>query len=405
MRCGLLGRKLGHSYSPAIHKALGNYSYDLFEVEPENLKAFLRSGDFTGLNVTMPYKKAVIPYLDDLSPIARQLGAVNTIVRKADGSLVGHNSDYFGFSYMLKQSGISPAGKKALVLGSGGASATVQAVLQAQGTLVTVISRKGNNNYENLEIHSNAAIIVNTTPVGMYPDTGLSPVDLSRFADLEAVLDVVYNPARTALLLQAEALGIPCLGGLPMLVAQAWESARWFTGENIPESKIQEILADLQKKTQNIVLIGMPGCGKSTVGSLLAQRMGRKFMDTDACIQEKAGMSIPEIFDTCGEAHFRTLETQVLQALGKQSGLVIACGGGVVTQERNYPLLHQNGCILWLERDISLLPTQGRPLSMRGDLAEMYRLRQPLYARFADLTISNHSAPEATVEKILEAVL
>ncbi len=405
MKCGLLGRKLGHSHSPAIHKQLGSYQYALFEKEPQELESFLKTGDFVGLNVTMPYKQAVIPYLDTLSPIAQKLGAVNTILRKTNGALIGHNSDYFGFTYLLAKSNISVKNRKALVLGSGGASATVCAVLREQGAMVIVISRRGNNHYGNLDKHRDAALIVNTTPVGMYPNNGASPVDLALFPKLEGVLDVVYNPARTALILQAEAMEIPCLGGLPMLVAQAWESARWFTGRDIPEERIHEILTDLETRTQNIILIGMPGCGKSTVGKMLAEKLGREFVDTDRYIEETSGMSIPEIFKKQGEAHFRSLETQALQALGKESALVIACGGGVVTQAGNYPLLHQNGKIVWLERALSALPIQGRPLSQTGNLAQMYALRRPQYARFADLTIPNRSTPEESVKIILEAIL
>ena len=230
MRCGLLGRTLGHSYSPQIHRLLGDYEYDLFEKEPEEVASFLKSGDFTGLNVTIPYKKAVIPCLDALSPAAQALGAVNTIVRRADGTLFGHNSDYFGFAYLVRQSGLDVAGKKALVLGSGGASNTVVAVLKALGAEPVVISRSGENNYGNLSRHADASLIVNATPVGMYPNTGVSPVDLRQFPRLEGVLDVVYNPARTQLLLDAEALGLPCANGLWMLVAQAKESAEYFTG-------------------------------------------------------------------------------------------------------------------------------------------------------------------------------
>ncbi len=402
MICGLLGRKLGHSYSPSIHRQLG-YDYVLVEKEPEELETYLKEGAFTGLNVTMPYKKAVIPYLDAITETAKKLGAVNTIVRRADGSLLGHNTDYFGFSYMLKQSGIPVSGKTALVLGSGGACATVCAVLRELGARVTVISRRGEHNYNNLDL--GASLIVNTTPVGMYPDTGISPVDLSRFSRLEAVLDVVYNPTRTALLLQAEALGIPHLGGLSMLVAQAWESAKWFTGRALAEEDIRRVLTVLEQETQNIILIGMPGCGKSTAGEALAKELGRKFMDVDRYIEAKSGMSIPEIFQIHGQTYFRNLETDALADLCKQSGLGIACGGGVVTQSRNYPLHHQNGKILWLQRDLAKLPTQGRPLSQQTSPEEMYAQRFPLYEHFADRTVDNNGNLRDTVKNIREACL
>ena len=400
MKCGLLGRKLGHSYSPQIHSHLGQYSYVLFEKEPDELPDFLRHGDFTGLNVTMPYKKDVIPHLDQLSPAAQKLGAVNTIVRR-DDVLWGHNTDYFGFRSMVAKSGISVTGKKCLVLGSGGASNTVVHVLQELGAKVVVISRSGENNYENLHKHSDAAVIVNTTPVGMYPNTGVAPVQIDCFPALEGVLDVVYNPARTQLLLDAEERGIPAMNGLWMLVAQAKESAEWFIGHPIEDEKIDEIYQILRQQMENIVLIGMPGSGKSTVGKALADSAGKMFADADEKIVEFAGKSIPEIFADDGEEVFRQWETAALAELGKQSGLVIATGGGCVTQERNHPLLHQNGTILWLQRDIEKLPTDGRPLSQAGKLAEMYTIRKPMYERFADRIVDNNGTLHATVASIV----
>ena len=399
MKCGLLGRKLGHSYSPQIHSHLGQYSYVLFEKELEDLGDFLLHGDFTGLNVTMPYKKDVIPHLDQLSPAAQKLGAVNTIVRR-DGVLWGHNTDYFGFSSMVAKSGISVTGKKCLVLGSGGASNTVVHVLRELGANVVVISRSGENNYENLHKHSDAAVIVNTTPVGMYPNTGVAPVQIDCFPTLEGVLDVVYNPARTQLLLDAEERGIPAMNGLWMLVAQAKESAEWFTCHPIEDEKIDEIYQILRQQMENIVLIGMPGSGKSTVGKALADSTGMMFADADEKIVELAGKSIPEIFADDGEEVFRQWETAALAELGKQSGLVIATGGGCVTQERNHPLLHQNGTILWLQRDIEKLPTDGRPLSQAGKLAEMYTIRKPMYERFADFIVDNNGSVEESVKTI-----
>lgn len=404
MQCGLLGGKLGHSYSPQIHGRLGSYGYSLFEKSAEELADFLQNGNFVGLNVTIPYKKAVIPFCAGLSDRARKLGAVNTIVRRPDGSLIGHNTDYFGFQSMLKRSGLSVKGKKVLVLGSGGASATAVAVLQEAQAIVVVISRRGENNYENLHLHKDAAVIVNTTPVGMYPNVGQSPVDLDAFPQLEGVLDVVYNPARTQLLLDAEKRGIVAKNGLWMLVAQAKESAEWFTGAKISNDVIADIHAQLRRQMENIILVGMPGCGKSTIGQQLAQQMGKTFVDADEEIIKLAGISIPEIFDREGEAGFRAWETKVLENLGKQSGLVIATGGGCVTQERNYPLLHQNGTIIWLKRDVDSLPTDGRPLSQKGKLQQMYAVRQPMYRRFADTTIKNSGSIEDAVNQILEVL-
>lgn len=401
MKCGLLGQRLGHSYSPQIHGQLADHPYQLFEKEPEELADFLKNGDFSGINVTIPYKKAVIPYLDGLSPVAARLGAVNTIVRRPDGTLIGHNTDHFGFRSMVAKSGLRPEGKKVLVLGSGGASNTAVAVLEELGAKVIVISRSGENNYSNLHLHADAAIIVNTTPVGMYPNTGVSPVDLELFPELEGVLDVVYNPARTQLLMDAEQRDLVTMNGLWMLVAQAKESAEWFTGAPLSDDRIAAIHKILKAQMENIVLIGMPGSGKSTVGQLLAQRLERAFIDADTAIIQHAGMPIPEIFAQQGEEGFRQIETKVLADLGKRSGLIIATGGGCVTRPENYPLLRQNGTIIWLERDIALLPTDGRPLSQSGKLTEMYQHRKPLYERFADIAADNGADPADTVQHIL----
>ena len=401
MKCGLLGRKLEHSYSPQIHAYLGSYSYELFEQEPEQLKQFLKDGDFAGINVTIPYKKEVIPYLDELSPIAKKMGAVNTVVRRADGSLFGHNTDYFGFYSLVRRSGLKLSGKKVLVLGSGGASNTVVTVLEELGAQAVVISRSGENNYGNLHLHADAAAIVNTTPVGMYPHTGVSPIDLSNFPKLEGVLDVVYNPARTQLLLDAEKLGLLCQNGLWMLVAQAKEASEYFTGQAIDDSVIESIYRKLSDQMQNIVLIGMPGCGKTTVAAILAKMLGRPAVDADAFLVSLAGKSIPEIFADDGEDAFRTWETQALDTLGKQSGQIIATGGGCVTMDRNYPLLHQNGILFWLQRNLDALPTDGRPLSQAGRLADMYAVRKPLYEAFADHIIDNNGSAEDAAAAIL----
>lgn len=404
MQCGLLGRKLGHSYSPQIHNLLGDYSYVLFEKEPEELENFLKNGDFSGLNVTIPYKKEVIPYLSELSPTAQKMGCVNTVLRKSDGTLYGHNTDYFGFTSLVRHAGLSVAGKKVLVLGSGGASNTAAAALKDLGASPVVISRSGENNYQNLHRHTDAAAIVNTTPVGMYPNTGVSPIDLALFPHLEGVLDVIYNPARTQLLLDAEKLGIPRENGLWMLVAQAKEAAEVFTGGKISDEVIEKIYRELSHQMKNIVLIGMPGCGKSTIGTLLAEKLGRTLADADEKIISLAGKSIPEIFAQDGEPTFRDWETKALTELGKQSGLVIATGGGCVTQKRNYPLLHQNGYLVWLERDCSVLPTDGRPLSQANDLRKMYAARKPLYEAFADIRVENAGTPEETVQHILNTL-
>ena len=403
MRCGLLGRTLQHSYSPAIHSQLGAYSYDLFEVAPAQLEEFLRQGDWDGLNVTIPYKQAVIPYLDELTPAARELGAVNTILRQ-NGKLLGHNTDLAGFRAMLKKSRLCVCGKKCLILGSGGAARVVSAVLREEKAQVIIISRRGENNYQNLHLHKDAALIVNATPVGMYPDTGDSPVDLSQFPKLEGVLDLIYNPARTKLLLDAEKRSLTTMNGLWMLVAQAKEASQWFQGQRVPDDRVPEIHQQLQLQMENLILIGMPGCGKSTIGKELAARTGRTFVDIDTQVVNFAQKSIPQIFAEDGEIAFRALETRVLAEWGNRSALVIATGGGCVTREENYPLLHQNGRILWLQRQIHLLPTKGRPLSQKGDLQQLYQHRKAMYEAFADLVIENQHTIEDTVDQILHSI-
>ncbi len=405
LKCGLLGRKLGHSYSPAIHGMLSDYSYELFEREPEQLEDFLLHGDWNGINVTIPYKKSVLPYCRELSPLAKEIGSVNTIVRRPDGSLFGDNTDAYGFESLVKKSGIDVRGKKALVLGSGGASVTVVAVLKRLGAgSVTVISRSGEDNYDNIRKHADAKIIVNTTPVGMFPNNGQSAVDLGTFPACEGVLDAVYNPARTALLLQAERLGIPCAGGLYMLVAQAKRACEIFTGSSIPDSEIERIEKVLSAQMQNIILIGMPSSGKSTIAAALGEKLGRPVYEADALIEEEAGMDIPAIFAAHGEEYFRKLETQVLRKLGAMSGAIISTGGGCVTREENYEPLHQNGRMVWLLRDTDKLDKTGRPISLRSDLNELYARREPMYARFADLKADNNGSIEDTLAQILEAL-
>ena len=400
MHCGLLGRKLGHSFSPAIHGMLADYDYKLYEVEPEQLENFVKTGLWDGLNVTIPYKKAVIPFCDLLDPISEAIGSVNTLVRLGDGRLMGCNTDSWGFDQMLGRLGLDVAGKKALVLGSGGASATVQEILRLAEAETVVISRTGENNYVNIHRHADAALIVNTTPVGMYPDCGQSPVNLEIFPNLEGVLDLIYNPARTDLCLQAERLGIPYESGLYMLVAQAALACQLWTAKEVDDGKIREIWSKLRFETENIVLIGMPGCGKSTIGRLLAKKLGREFVDTDEILVQRIG-KISTFFDKFGEEAFRREETKVLEEFGKQSGLVLATGGGVVTREENYPLLHRNGRLIWLKRDLALLPTDGRPISQKDGIQAIYARRKPLYEAFSDAVVENYGKPEEVVDGIL----
>lgn len=400
---GLLGETLSHSYSPRIHRLLGNYDYRLFEIRKHALEDFLQSRAFDGLNVTIPYKTAVIPYCAELSETARSIGSVNTLLRRPDGTLYGDNTDAYGFTQMLLESKIVVKNKKVLVLGSGGASLTVCHVLRQEGAAsVTVISRQGENHYGNLARHHDASILVNTTPLGMYPKNGIAPLDLTCFPACGAVFDLIYNPARTALMLQAESLDIPAFGGLPMLVYQAEAAAKRFTGK--PVSDPQQALHTMRAELENLILVGMPGCGKSTVGRALAQQLGRTFVDADAYLEKQAGCTIPEIFAREGEDGFRTRESEVLSELGRQSGLILATGGGCVTREENYASLHQNGTIVFLERELSQLEREGRPLSQEADLNAMYAARLPLYRRFADVSISNDGLPEQVAKNVWEAV-
>ena len=400
MKFGLLGRKLGHSYSPMIFDLMGGYQYDLHEREPEGIEDLLRNTDFDGINVTIPYKKEVLPYLDEIDPLALRLGAVNTIVKR-DGKLFGYNSDYYGFLSLLRRTRIEPRHKKVLVLGSGGASVTVRAVLEDLGANVVIVSRSGENNYNNLDRHRDTALIVNTTPLGMYPHNGVSPLDVSRFPELEGVVDLIYNPARTQLLLDCERCGIPGWNGLWMLVAQAKKSAEWFMDKKLPDSIIPDIHHKLRDRMENIALVGMAGCGKSSIGRLLAKETGKQFVDADAEVEILAGKTIPEIFADDGEEEFRRLETEALSALGKRSGLVIATGGGCVTRERNYALLHQNSRILWLKRCPAQLPTEGRPLSQKTSPAKLYEERRHLYKLFSDAAIDNDGTRGETLTQIL----
>ena len=387
-RFGLLGEKLPHSFSPLIHAELGNYEYRLYEKGPKELEAFLLNGDFDGLNVTIPYKKSVIPFCSALSETARTVGSVNTITRLSDGSLYGDNTDCYGFAHLLQETGINAADGKAIVLGSGGSSLTVQKVLRDMGAKeIVVVSRSGNSTYKNIGEHDDAILLVNTTPVGMYPNNGVSPIsDMSVFRQCRAVIDLIYNPARTELLLQAQEYGIPAISGLPMLVAQAKKAAELFTNSCIPDEKIAVITEKISRRTRNIVLIGMPGCGKTSIAHALANKTGRVFADTDARVAEAAAKPIPAIITMDGEEEFRRLETEALQALCKQSGLVIATGGGVVTRPGNRRIIGQNGIIVFLDRDLSELSVSGRPLSQRDGIAALAAERLPLYSAWSEYT-------------------
>ena len=402
MEFGLLGEHLGHSFSPAIHRQLGSYDYQLVELSPDQVGPFLQKGNFRGLNVTIPYKKTVMAYCRELSPAAERIGSVNTIVRRPDGTLYGDNTDYDGFRYLLQSAGAQVRGKKVLVLGSGGASLTVRAVLADLGAGdVVTISRRGPDNYGNLDRHRDAEYIVNATPVGMYPDTGISPVDLDQFPRCKGVFDLIYNPAKTQFLLDGERRGMLWANGLGMLVAQARAAAERFLDAPIPEGRVAEITANMEKKTHNLLLIGMPGCGKTTIGRELARRLNRPLEDVDRRIAATAGRPIPEIFAQEGEEGFRIREHLALCTVSKESGRVIACGGGIVTRKENWDPMRQNSTVIYLRRDLSLLPTSGRPMSQANPVETLYRQRAPLYEQLADLTVENCGTPAETANEII----
>ncbi|MBR6915614.1 MAG: shikimate kinase [Clostridia bacterium] len=401
-RFGLLGRSLSHSHSPRIHALLGGYDYSLFEKEPEEAEEFILSGDWDGLNVTIPYKKTAYRLADEVSATAEKCGSVNTLVRSGD-KIYGENTDYFGFLTTVTRSGIEVAGKKCLVLGDGGAAGAVRAVLSdlGAGNIVTV-SRRGENNYDNITRHSDAGIIVNATPVGMYPENGASPVDLSLFPRLSGVFDLIFNPLKTKLLLDAERLSVPHAGGLLMLVAQAKKSSDLFLGAEKDDSVADEVYGALKREVGNVVLVGMPGCGKTTVGRILALKLGKKLVDTDELIEKGTGETIPEIFEKYGEKKFRDLETEAAKASGKLTSTVVTTGGGIVKRPDNFDPLRQNGTVVYLTRRIEDLAREGRPLSENADLEMMLAERAPLYEMISDMTVSNDGDPEKTADLIIE---
>ncbi len=403
LKCGLIGEKLGHSFSPQIHKKLADYDYALFEMTEAEVAPFLKAGEFHAINVTIPYKKTVMPHLREISAEARRIGAVNTITRLPDGGLRGDNTDYYGFAYTVRKSGIDMAGKKVLVLGSGGASMTARVVAADLGAAeVVIVSRSGENNYGNLEKHADCGVIINTTPVGMYPNTGVSPADLGLFPHLTGVLDMIYNPAKTALLLDAEARGIPFANGLSMLVAQAKAACERFLGEAVDDGVIDRITEEIRRDTLNITLVGMPGVGKTTIGKAIADALGRPFIDTDNVITARAGKPIPQIFAEEGEGAFRRLESEVIADVTKESGLVIATGGGAPTIAANVNPIRQNSVVFFLKRDLSTLPKDGRPVSQSRDLTQLFAERLPKYRAVADHELDCSNNADENRDKILQ---
>ncbi len=400
MRCGLLGEHLSHSYSPLIHGELADYSYKLCEVSKDDLDRFLKNCHLDAFNVTIPYKEAIIPYLDGISDEAKAIGAVNTVVNR-DGKLFGYNTDYLGFEHMLSTTGVDVNGKKALIIGRGGAAKTVRAVLCDKNAREVVMLGSANNTPENIKRHSDAEVIVNASPVGMYPKNGSSPLSLSSFPKCCLVLDLIFNPAKTELLIEAERLNIPAQNGLSMLVAQAAKAFEFFTGDSHEADAIEKISAKIEKATSNIILVGMPGCGKSTIGKIVSERLGREFIDADTAFEDMHGISPENCIKNLGEAHFRMLETKTLKELGAKSGIVLATGGGAVTREENYSPLHQNGNIFFIERELSALESKGRPLSQSTTPEEMYKKRIDSYLRFADATVDNNTDAVRVADRII----
>ena len=405
MEYGLIGEKLGHSYSQMIHARLADYRYELKEVAPERLDAFIEARNFRGLNVTIPYKQAVMKHCAELSPEAMEVGSVNTLIVRPDGSLFGHNTDIDGFIYMLRRGEIDPAGAKAVILGSGGTSLTARAALTRLGAReIVTVSRKGPVDYAALYAeHADAEILVNATPVGMYPKNGASPVELDRLPKVRGVADVIYNPEKTALILAAQAKGIQAVSGLSMLVAQAREAAELFAGHAIPAGRVEDIVSEIGAQTLNLILVGMPGCGKSTLGQAVAAALQREFVDCDAEIVRRAGKSIPEIFAQDGEGAFRALESGVLADVCRGHGLVISTGGGAVLRAENRDAMRQNGRVCLIRRALALLPRDGRPLSASEDaVVRLWEARRAAYETAADFPVENDGTVEEAAEKIRE---
>ena len=408
MRYGLIGEKLGHSFSREIHAKLGRYDYELREIPREEIAAFLAARAFSGINVTIPYKTDVIPYLDELSALAREVGAVNTIVNR-DGKLYGDNTDVAGLIATVRRMRPDLTGETVLILGTGGASrAAVAAAKRLGAEKIVRVSRTGRDGavtYEDARLTcSDAGLLINTTPVGMFPHAGESPIDLSYFPRLSGVIDAIYNPLNTRLIQDAKKRGLKAENGLYMLVAQGMRSAELFTGEPVGEDVTERIFGELRFEKQSVALIGMPGSGKSTVGRLLADKLGKKLTDTDEEIVRRAGKTVPEIFQTQGERAFRDLESEVIRHLSLSGGGVIATGGGAILRKENVDALRSNGVLIFLDRPLSeLTPTSDRPLSDREDkLRALYREREPLYRAAADLTVPVRGTPENTLFEIME---
>lgn len=405
MKLGLIGNPLGHSWSPAIHSLLIGADYQLWPLEEDQLAGFLKKRDFDGLNVTIPYKQAVMPYLDEIDEAAKMIGAVNTIVNR-NGKLKGYNTDYYGFMATLRSAGFDVKGKKVAILGSGGASKAVRVAITELGGNPLIVSRKPQKeqiSYEELKALQ-PSYIINATPVGMYPKMDTMPIDPADYSSLEGIGDVIANPLRTRLVIKAQMKGLKTFGGLEMLVRQAFKADELFLDQKLDESLNDKCLQQLIRERRNLVLIGMPTAGKSTLAALLAARTGKKLVETDQQIVEEIGMPITEYFRLHGEEAFRDKESQQAGELAGKTGLVISCGGGIIKREENMLNLAQNGLIIWIDRDLELLETSdSRPLSNAPwKLKELYEERKPLYEKYSDIRIANNGSLEETLEKLLE---
>lgn len=398
MKYCLIGEKLGHSYSQVIHSGQG-LDYQLVEVEKDGLEEFVKTCP-DGFNVTIPYKKDIIKYLDEVDESARQVGAVNTVLKK-NGKLYGYNTDVYGMEYALQRAKIDLLGKTVLILGSGGTSLTARSVCKRAGAKTTlVVSRKGEINYENC-YDVKVDVIINTTPVGMYPNVEGCAVDLERFKGLKGVFDCVYNPLRTNLILQAQKLGINCSGGLPMLVAQGLKAEEIWLDKNIESSVYEDVINSLEKEKRNIVLIGMPSCGKTSVAKAVASITGKKVVDTDQTVFEVEGETPSEIITKYGESVFREKESIAVSKVATESGVIIATGGGAVLRRENVTALKRNGYLIYLERAIEKLVDDDRPLSKNGAISRLFEQRKPIYESVCDKKVSNDGDISDTVKEIL----
>lgn len=405
MEYGLIGENLSHSFSKFIHSEFNLYNYNLYNLSENELDVVLKSKKFKGLNITIPYKKSVIKYCDVLDETVKKIGSANTLVIKND-RLKAYNTDYFGLKYTMDRSNIFLKNKKVMILGSGGTSLTARALAEDLGTSeIITVSRSLNEkiNYSNIYDYNFVDVLINTTPVGMYPNNLCELVDISKFKNLSGVVDVIYNPLKSKLLMESKELKIPIAGGLPMLVAQAKASAEIFSGEKIDDSIIEKIIKKLCFKISNIVLVGMPGCGKTTLSKILSDKLSKKFVDTDQEIQKYFQEKISKIFEIYGEEKFREAETEIIKKYGKENNLILSTGGGAVVDSENYYSLKQNSRIYWIKRDLNKLDTKNRPLSKNlNEIKKIYESRKLMYENFSDKIVLNNERLEDAAQKILE---